>query len=230
MANKRIRETSLPQRYRDGQVLRAEDLNQIVKYIVYGVNANKKDIDQILTGRHNSLVFYNTDYNAPPIDKGDEGDYSFMFFNDETSTEDRLVMYRKANGEWVELYEVNLFDVFMRLDEYEQEVQGLKEISNTFKRPVRAMTTDYNISGLLTIDEVKLRNGDRVLVLGQGDNSGIYNASNGTWNKIGPVNKLDLYSVNEGEVNGGNIVKIVDNNGNYEVVKYSDVPRWEIIG
>lgn len=227
--NKRIKYESFPADYRDGQVLRAQDVNKIIDYIYEGVNANKKDLDQILTGRYKSFVYYNVDRNVPPVSDGENGDYAFIYFNDETGTEDKLVLFRKNNNIWNELDEVSLLEVFKRLEKIDEDIDRLEGVSNTFKAPVRVMTTDLNTSGLINVDGINLSVGDRVLILNNGTSSGVYSVSAGNWNKVEDINPNSIYSVDLGEVNGGIIVRILNSSGNYEIVKNSDAPRWEII-
>lgn len=227
--NKRIRYESFPADYRDGQVLRAQDVNKIIDYIYEGVNANKKDLDQILTGRYKSFVYYNVDRTVPRADDGVNGDYAFIYFNDETESEDKLVLFRKNNDVWVELYEVSLLKAFQRLDFIEGELGRLGSVSSTFKMPVTVLTTDLNTSGLINVDGINLNIGDRVLILNKGNSSGVYTAGTGNWNKVENISPGSIYSVDLGEVNGGIIVRVLSASGDYEIVKNSEAPRWEII-
>lgn len=227
--NKRIRYESFPADYRDGQVLTAKDVNKIIDYIYEGVNANKKDLDQILTGRYKSFVYYNVETNTPPADVGNNGDYAFIYFNDETGSADKLVLFRKNNNTWVELYEVSLLKAFQRLDYIEGELNRLDGVSSAFKQPVTVLTTDLNTSGLINVDGINLNIGDRVLILNNGASSGVYTAGTGNWNKVESISPGSTYSVDLGEVNGGIIVRILNSSGNYEIVKNSGAPRWEII-
>lgn len=226
--NKRIKYESFPANYRDGQVLRAQDVNKIIDYIYEGVNANKKDLDQILTGRYKSFVYYNVEETTPPVSDGVNGDYAFIYFNDETASEDKLVLFRKSNNVWVELYEVSLLKAFQRLDYIEGELNRLDGVSSAFKQPVTVLTTDLNTSGLINVDGINLNTGDRVLVLNK-TSSGVYTASTGNWNKVEDIRPNSTYSVDLGEVNGGIIVRVLNTSGDYEIVKNSGAPRWEII-
>lgn len=227
--NKRIKYESFPADYRDGQVLRAQDVNKIIDYIYEGVNANKKDLDQILTGKYKSFVYYNVEETTPPADDGNNGDYAFIYFNDETGSEDKLVLFRKSNNVWVELYEVSLLKAFQRLDFIEGELGKLGSVSSTFKMPVTVLTTDLNTSGLINVDGINLNIGDRVLILNRGTSSGVYTAGTGNWNKVEDISPGSIYSVDLGEVNGGIIVRVKSASGDYEIVKNSGAPRWEII-
>lgn len=227
--NKRIKYENFPADYRDGQVLTAQDVNKIIDYIYKGVNANKKDLDQILTGRYKSFVYYNVERTKPREEDGNNGDYAFVYFNDETGSEDKLVLFRKSNNTWVELYEVSLLKAFQRLDFIEGEFYRLSSLSNSFKPPVTVLTTDLNTSGLINVDGINLKSGDRVLILKNDTSSGVYTASTGNWDKVEDISPNSLYSVDLGEVNGGIIVKITSTSGDYEIVKNSGAPRWEII-
>lgn len=108
MSNKRIPTDTLPANYSDGQILYGADINQIITILKAGVNANKEDIDQIVSGQREIISVRTvqglTDYSNENI--VDSGTYGYVF------SDEGLNVYRYSGGAWVFQTSLSLIDVY----------------------------------------------------------------------------------------------------------------------
>lgn len=138
MANQRIKYSSLPSNFVDGRILNAEDLNKIIRFTVAGINANKEDLDKLLSGKYNSHIFYSLSELTPTV--GFNGDYAFIFFSDEISGPDRdtLKAYKKELNVWHELGELSLISLYEKLE-------LVKNVDTTYVGAYPPVMGKYNV-------------------------------------------------------------------------------------
>lgn len=117
MSNQRIRYATLPSNFVDGKILNAEDLNKIIRITVAGINANKADMDKILSGKSDAHIFYDLSELTPYI--GKDGDYAFVFFSEDIPgpNRDTLRAYKKVVNVWVEQGEISLLSLFKKIND-----------------------------------------------------------------------------------------------------------------
>lgn len=103
--------------------------------------------------------------------------------------------------------------------------------STRFHLPVKVLFDDFkdSLSGLKIIDSYQLKEGDKVLCVGRGTASGIYEASSGTWKQIyGDLVVGDLISIEEGETYKGDILKKMEQ-GHMTVVHKGSNIEWKVV-
>lgn len=100
MANKRILDENIPNDFNDGQILYAEDLNQIVDVLKEGVNANKLDLDKILTGDSSAHVVYDFDSLYSIVSVSD-GDFGYVYNPEVAGDGIKVYQYALESNLWV---------------------------------------------------------------------------------------------------------------------------------
>ena len=113
---KRIKDTELGATFVNGQILNGSDLNHIIKVLKAGVNANKGDLNAIITGNSDMLVFTNAEVGEfSELNKvGDNGDSAINIMND-----GKVQLIRKEDGLWKIIATMSLMDVYDKLDDVE---------------------------------------------------------------------------------------------------------------
>lgn len=100
-----------------------------------------------------------------------------------------------------------------------------------FHTPVKVLLEDFNtqLEGLFIIDGYQLKENDKVLCIGRGTSSGIYEAKNGTWKQLySDLAVGDLISIEEGETYRGDILKKTEQ-GHMTIVHKGSNVEWEIL-
>jgi hypothetical protein len=83
------------------------------------------------------------------------------------------------------------------------------------------------LTGYRTIDGVTLRDGDKVLVTGQGELNGVYIAKEGQWVRMLKVMPNQVVSIDEGIEYGGSMQKKLAN-GATTTVKNPERSKWKV--
>jgi hypothetical protein len=136
MANKRVTDIVLPANFADGQILYGADINKIITVLKDGVNANKADIDKIVSGNYNSYVRYslgalNSILDTEILEDGTNG----YVFNPEIIGDGLLYYkYNLAENSWVFQDNLNLTSLYESIktleetfEEVYEELEGLDE-------------------------------------------------------------------------------------------------------
>ena len=111
----RISQVTLPNDYVDGEILYGEDVNKIILLLRTAVNANKEDLDILLTGSSSSIVKYSTE--ALEAVSADVGTLGFVY------TDDGIKLYRMLATGWHYIKIISLLD---SIDNTEPEVDAIK--------------------------------------------------------------------------------------------------------
>ena len=131
-ANKRITDTTLPNTFKqDGEVLYGSDLNQVITILKGGINANKADLDKLLSSYTGARVVYSVAaLNDHPAVDGDKG---FVYNPEELG--DGILVYIHNGVTWVLSHELSLeklyqdiLDVYEVISSLEGVIEAKKQI------------------------------------------------------------------------------------------------------
>jgi len=92
---------------------------------------------------------------------------------------------------------------------------------------VRAYIDSGIIFGLRLVDGIQLITGDKAFVYGiSGIDDAIYSVNSGTWTKFIDISLNQVISIDDGLVNGGSMLKVLD--AGILVVKKSEITKWQL--
>lgn len=112
------------------------------------------------------------------------------------------------------------------LNEFEERTNLFEEY-DVLIGTARLFTTTGPMTGYRTIDGVTLREGDKVLVTGQGVLNGVYIAKEGQWVRMLEVKPNQVVSIDEGVKYGGSMQKKLAN-GATTTVKNPERSKWKV--
>lgn len=110
----RIKETTLPNDYLDGQILYGSDVNKIVNLLRNAVNYNKNDLDKLLFGHESDYVFNDVDEMNNFLAETTPSDGQHCFVMSDGVLEDRIYLYRYnlSSNIWVYYSAFSLLEIF----------------------------------------------------------------------------------------------------------------------
>lgn len=122
--SERIKSTTLPANYANGQILHGADVNKIINILREAVNYNKSDIDKLLFGYANDWTF---PYKTNPVPEVQD---PTLYLDDNTATEgqlavvmndgideDTIYLYRYVTDTWVHILTPSVIEAFLGYSE-----------------------------------------------------------------------------------------------------------------
>ena len=109
---KRIKDTELGATFVNGQILNDVDLNKIINVLKAGVNANKTELNAIITGNSEMLVFTDADFDefSELNEVGYNGDLAININDGEVE------LIRKEEEVWKTINSMSLLDLYDKIE------------------------------------------------------------------------------------------------------------------